>query len=717
MSQLLTTDVASAAPAPGVPPWYVRALQALPLGVAWLEGDRFVWVNDEFCRLVGWPREELLNRLGFDLLHPDDLERVRARHQARKRGERPPTTYEVDFSTREGIRTRLEMSPRVLPGGETLLLLRGLGERLRDQALLGALGQLAASVQRATTVEAAARAAVEGLWALGMHAGVMRVDGGTVEQLAVAMRDEVRDLMEEIGGVAVEALRVRLDGLPQADRAVGEARPIFVDDALEGLKALARVRGRTFTDAHAQRARAIGVDQLVHIPLSVSGEHWGLLTVMGSGLRSNDAAALALFGAQLGSAIEAAETIENLEKHNRRLEAVHRLTLQGAQKGLRPLAEALLTELAHGTRSQFATLYLVSRKDETLVLTQSVGAPRWLCERFEVLPLNEHLALWPDRLQNAHRIDWSRLEAPTREALERSGMHAAMVVPLWADGELIGVGYLGRTEGPAYLDAEVRDVEMLVALVALQLERARLFEDVQASYEKLSHAQAQLVRRERLAALGELSALVAHEVRNPLGAIVNSVASLRRLVTEEGDAKLLLNIVEEESDRLNRMVSDLLDFARPSQPQIRELPLETLVLGAVESSVRATPANAQVKVDTSVCPAAPVVKVDAQMFRQAVVNLVTNAFQVSKPGEVVTVRAFADTLRGAPCVAVTVSDEGPGVPADLAERIFQPFFTTRAMGTGLGLAVVKRIAETHGAEVGVGSAPGGGAVFTLRFPL
>ena len=309
------------------------------------------------------------------------------------------------------------------------------------------------------------------------------------------------------------------------------------------------------------------------------------------------------------------------------------------------------------------------------------------------------------------------LDAPTRTALEEAGLRSAAMVPLWADGQLIGVAYLGRTEPSTYLDAEVRDVEMLVGLVALQLERARLFEDAQDSYQKLAHAQEQLVRRERLAALGELSALVAHEVRNPLGAIVNSVASLRRLVWPEGNAKVLLSIVEEESDRLNRMVSDLLDFARPDVPQIRELPLETLVLSAVESAVRAIPSNVKVSVDTSVCPAAPVVKVDSQMFRQAVVNLVTNAAQASPPDGVVTVRAFSDTLRGAPCVSLTVADQGKGVPPELAERIFQPFFTTRAMGTGLGLAVVKRIAEAHQAEVEVGPAPGGGALFTLRLPL
>ena len=118
--------------------------------------------------------------------------------------------------------------------------------------------------------------------------------------------------------------------------------------------------------------------------------------------------------------------------------------------------------------------------------------------------------------------------------------------------------------------------------MAVAVANARLYEDLKRSYQELARTQEELVKRERLAALGELAAVVAHEVRNPLGAIFNSLRSLDRALKPEGDAAMLLGIVGEEADRLNRIVGDLLDFARPSEPALQPEPL-----GAVLASVKA----------------------------------------------------------------------------------------------------------------------------------
>jgi signal transduction histidine kinase len=277
----------------------------------------------------------------------------------------------------------------------------------------------------------------------------------------------------------------------------------------------------------------------------------------------------------------------------------------------------------------------------------------------------------------------------------------------------ISIGDRHRTR--RFSDDEMERALLMSRQLAVAIDNARLFQDLKRSYTELSRAQQELVKRERLAALGELSAVVAHEVRNPLGVIFNSLASLRRLGPGEDDARMLLSIVGEEAERLNRMVSDLLDFARPHEPQLRPEPLSEILSGAVEAARRSMPAG-QVTFAVEVEPELPPIWVDAELIRQAMVNLVMNAAQAMPRGGAVTVRAGPEIRGTARYARVEVQDDGPGIAPELADRVFQPFFTTKAAGTGLGLAVVKRIADAHRAEVAVQSTPGRGSTFILWLP-
>lgn len=233
---------------------------------------------------------------------------------------------------------------------------------------------------------------------------------------------------------------------------------------------------------------------------------------------------------------------------------------------------------------------------------------------------------------------------------------------------------------------------------------------------RLAEAQDELVRQERLAALGELSAVVAHEVRNPVAIIFNALASLKKL--PEGDARRaeLLAIVEEEADRLRRMVSDLLDFARPQHVALATADLAAVVEGAI-SAARATFAQSGAtpvsndNVTTELAAELPEITCDPELVRQALVNLIANALAAEGRRGPVVVRAELVAER----VVISVVDDGEGVPEQNRGRIFQPFFTTRATGIGLGLPVVARIAEAHGGELSYRPTPGGGATF--RFSL
>jgi signal transduction histidine kinase len=285
-------------------------------------------------------------------------------------------------------------------------------------------------------------------------------------------------------------------------------------------------------------------------------------------------------------------------------------------------------------------------------------------------------------------------------------------LPLIVRDRTIGALLIVEPRRPRlFTPAEVERAAGIANQLAVAVENARLYEDLRRSYEQLERAQQRLVRGERLAALGELSAIVAHEVRNPLGVIFNSLGSLRRLLRPSGDARVLLDIVGEEADRLNRIVGDLLDFARPSTPELRPEPLARVVEEAVGVALAQRPPSVEVVHDLD--PALPPVPLDVRMVRQAVLNVAVNAVQAMPRGGRITVR----TRREPDAAVVEIEDTGPGIPDEVKDRIFEPFFTTKASGTGLGLAVVKRIVEGHGGSIVAASRPGHGTRFLLRFPL
>ena len=309
--------------------------------------------------------------------------------------------------------------------------------------------------------------------------------------------------------------------------------------------------------------------------------------------------------------------------------------------------------------------------------------------------------------------DLSRADASASTALvERLGQKALLGLPLTSREELIGVVMMDDVRGPRPFGPELIDLaEATCGQLALSIANARLYESLWASYAELAATRAEMVKRERLAALGELSAIVAHEVRNPLGVIFNAVASLRRIMKLEGDAAMLMDILVEESDRLNRMVGDLLDYTRPRNPVLQNEDLLRVLQDSLEA------AKALGATERPVEPGMPPVPMDRRLIRQALVNVAVNALQSMPQGGQLQVKARREAHGGREQLRIDVTDQGPGIPAELLHRVFEPFFTTKAQGTGLGLAVVKRILEEHRGEIAVESAPGRGTTFTLRLPL
>ncbi|HEY6292934.1 MAG TPA: ATP-binding protein [Terriglobia bacterium] len=251
-----------------------------------------------------------------------------------------------------------------------------------------------------------------------------------------------------------------------------------------------------------------------------------------------------------------------------------------------------------------------------------------------------------------------------------------------------------------------------------QSERYRkLAETLAETNRLLEQAQAEVRRSERLAALGQLTAGVAHEIRNPLGVIKGSAEMLaQKLSPSDALAGELAGYISSEVDRLNGIVSRFLDFARPMPIDRKPADILTIVDRSLKAA-RDGLGGAQVEVEQRYAPNLTAVRVDAELCEQVFTNLAVNAYQAmgEKGGRLrVSVRPANSGLRAG--IEVEFEDTGPGVPADLREQIFNPFFTTKRDGIGLGLSIVSKIIDEHGGWIRLVSQPGEGARFRVFLP-
>jgi signal transduction histidine kinase len=307
-----------------------------------------------------------------------------------------------------------------------------------------------------------------------------------------------------------------------------------------------------------------------------------------------------------------------------------------------------------------------------------------------------------------------------REALS-AVLGAALVLPPVANDVLVALGFLDTvTMLPhgflIYAFGVGGTLLMRYHLARVELERAAtsLVEKSEAlrhSHAELRQLQNELTSKKQLAAVGELAAAIAHEVRNPLAVIVNAVSGLRRRGIRDEERGVLLDIVDEEAGRLNRLVGDLLRFARPvnvsrSPVSIEELAGRSAAMLSSEYSLVIESGGED-----------HVVWVDPNLFRLVFDNLISNACQAMRDGGTIRVSIRDDLHSTVPSALIAISDQGEGMAPEVQRRALDPFFTTRPSGTGLGLPIVQRIVEAHGGEVAIDSTRDAGTTITLSVPI
>jgi two-component system, NtrC family, sensor histidine kinase HydH len=241
-----------------------------------------------------------------------------------------------------------------------------------------------------------------------------------------------------------------------------------------------------------------------------------------------------------------------------------------------------------------------------------------------------------------------------------------------------------------------------------------------AALRELTDKQAALVRSEKLAAVGQLAASVGHELRNPLAAVRNAATYLSRRVLDAkpgappltGDAKVkqFFTIIDRELDACRKTIADLLDFARERAPDLRPCPFRPLV----DEAISLVPSGS-VRIENSVPDDLPIPNLDRDQFRQILINLVQNAVDAVPPETSGQVTITAEGGGVSP-FRVTIADTGAGIPDDVLVKIFEPLFTTKAKGTGLGLAVVSNMVKSHRGHISVTSEVGAGTTFAIELP-
>jgi len=276
---------------------------------------------------------------------------------------------------------------------------------------------------------------------------------------------------------------------------------------------------------------------------------------------------------------------------------------------------------------------------------------------------------------------------------------------------------------PQYKAAQYIEIGMFFAIAALtgvladheRAQRHRVEETARRLsevYTQLQKSFEQLRRADRMSALGELSAGLAHEVRNPLGSIEGAVQILGRRDLEENTRQEFTEMASREVVRLKGLLTHFLEFARPQQPRVVASDME-LLLHSVAKLASETAKMAQVEILVESESTLPQVPIDPEQIRQVLLNLVINAVQAMPNAGQIRLRATHEGEN----IRIEIEDQGVGIPADDVERIFDPFFTTRDNGTGLGLSIAYQIVSQHGGHIAAKRNPERGMTFTVTLPL
>lgn len=287
----------------------------------------------------------------------------------------------------------------------------------------------------------------------------------------------------------------------------------------------------------------------------------------------------------------------------------------------------------------------------------------------------------------------------------------SLLIPFTVGGNLTGwVSLCEKLSGEMFSQEDIQLLSTLARQAAIAIENARTYDDLKKTHERLLHT-------ERLAIVGEMAARIAHEVRNPLASIKMNIQILEKKMrlADPGDTEYL-DIAKKEIERLNEIMKEILDFSKPVRLELVPCSLNSLIRETVRQIFPVTSADGLI-VDLDLEEGLPEFPVDRNRMKQALINLLTNAEDAVGGRGRITLVTRLEVEDDRLVVRADITDTGKGMEEEVARRVFEPFYTTKAKGVGLGLANVKRFVEEHGGRVTLETKVGGPTTFSIRLPV
>lgn len=374
-----------------------------------------------------------------------------------------------------------------------------------------------------------------------------------------------------------------------------------------------------------------------------------------------------------------------------------------------------------------ARLYLVNEKRNVLECKMAVGVDVEKIKGIE-LPLDPEASIVSRSVmeKKPYIIPDARMDPRVNPVLkEKFNLHSLVVIPLFTKEKALGAIAADHTEPGRRLTQETLDSVMRFAQQAgLAIQNASMYQElkhfsrqmeerIQKTTADLRKTEAQLVRSEKLAALGQLAAGIAHEIRNPLTSINILIHSLRERLPSENSQQEDLKVIEEEIHRMNEIVNQFLRFAKPASPLLEK----TDVLSIVEETLQLLRPHIEKQriVVEKEFQALPMIQMDPEQMKQAMLNLLLNAIQAMPEGGELTLRG--QNSKEGQWIHLSIEDSGMGISPEDIDKLFDPFFSTKEGGIGLGLSITHRIIDQHHGKIEVESDPGHGTLFTVWLPI
>ncbi|MBA4423239.1 MAG: hypothetical protein C0390_09100 [Syntrophus sp. (in: bacteria)] len=277
------------------------------------------------------------------------------------------------------------------------------------------------------------------------------------------------------------------------------------------------------------------------------------------------------------------------------------------------------------------------------------------------------------------------------------------------------IGFFGQRPAPPFTLVLMVSFLIIIAIGPFQVLLKRLLTRIYPEIKDVFTSPFDLdekLEREKALLLEKMAPVLAHEIRNPLGSI-KGAAQVLRSEAESAEQRNLLDVITEEVDRLNRVVTQFLDYARPYLPNLQPKSINAVIEKAL-TVVEANSISGRIDIQWELHPHLPPVPMDQEQIHQVILNIVINAIEAMPDGGTLTVRTFRIDSDTGDAVGISIRDTGQGIRRETLKQIFTPFFTTKERGVGLGLAVCQRIIRNHGGRIRVKSIPGKGTIFYIR---